>query len=205
MSEQQHSNLIACHECDALQQVSNLAPGAVAHCHCCNARLYGNPKGGLDVPLALVLSTLIMFLIANAFPLMTLKIAGLSQGTTLSGASWALYKAGMWELGLVVWLVSVVFPGLLIALNLYVLLALRFSLRLPALRSLLVAISRLSPWGMLDVFMLGILVSLVKLSGMADVVLGIGLYAFTALIFLFAASASRLEPHLLWQRLGMRR
>ena len=203
MPESDSSTLIVCHECDALQQVKRLPPGAVARCICCGARLYGNPKGGLDVPLALVISTLVTFLIANAYPLMTIKIAGLSQGTTLSGASWALHQAGMGGLGLVVWLVSVVFPGLLICLTLYVLLSLRFSLRLPHVRTLLTWISRLSPWGMLDVFMLGILVSLVKLAGMADVVIGLGLYAFTALIFLFAATAAKLEPHLLWERVGM--
>lgn len=203
MGESDSSTLVVCHECDILQQVKRLPPGAVARCVCCGARLYGNPRGGLDVPLALVISTLVMYVVANAYPLMTLKIAGLSQGTTLSGASWALYRAGMWELGLVVLLVSVVFPGLIIGSTLYVLLALRFSLRLPRVRQVLAWISRLSPWGMLDVFMLGILVSLVKLSGMADVVLGTGLYAFTALIFLFAASAARLELHLLWQRVGM--
>ena len=203
MSESASSTLIICHECDALQQVKRLPLGAVARCLCCGARLYGNPRGGLDTPLALVISTLVMFIVANAYPLMTLKIAGLSQGTTLSGASWALYQAGMWELGLVVWLVSVVFPGLIIGCTLYVLLALRFSLRLPYLRQVLVWVSRLNPWGMLDVFMLGILVSLVKLSGMADVVLGTGLYAFTALIFLFAAAAAKLDLHLLWRRIGM--
>jgi paraquat-inducible protein A len=203
MVESDSSTLVVCHECDILQQVKQLPPGAVARCVCCGARLYGNPKGGLDVPLALVISTLVVYVVANAYPLMTLKIAGLSQGTTLSGASWALYRAGMWELGLVVLLVSVVFPGLIIGSTLYVLLALRFSLRLPRVRQVLAWISRLSPWGMLDVFMLGILVSLVKLSGMADVVIGTGLYAFTALIFLFAASAARLELHLLWQRVGM--
>ena len=203
MGESDSSTLVVCHECDILQQVKRLPPGAVARCVCCGARLYGNPRGGLDVPLALVISTLVMYVVANAYPLMTLKIAGLSQGTTLSGASWALDRAGMWELGLVVLLVSVVFPGLIIGSTLYVLLALRFSLRLPRVRQVLAWISRLSPWGLLDVFMLGILVSLVKLSGMADVVLGTGLYAFTALIFLFAASAARLELHLLWQRVGM--
>ena len=99
MPESDSSTLIVCHECDALQQVKRLPPGAVARCICCGARLYGNPKGGLDVPLALVISTLVTFLIANAYPLMTIKIAGLSQGTTLSGASWALHQAGMGGLG----------------------------------------------------------------------------------------------------------
>jgi paraquat-inducible protein A len=198
-----HAVLVACHECDTLQRVEGPPPGSVARCRCCEARLFGNPKGGLDTPLALTLSSAILFLVANAFPLLTLDIKGLSHQTTLSGAALALYRADMAPLAAVVWITSVLGPALIILSMLYVLSALRFSLRLPWVRQVLVWISRLQPWGMLDVFMLGVLVALVKLAGMADVVLGTGLYAYVALIFFFAAASSRLEPHLLWERLGV--
>jgi paraquat-inducible protein A len=56
----------------------------------------------------------------------------------------------------------------------------------------------LKPWGMVEVFMLGMLVSLVKLSGLAQVVTGIALYALAALIILFAAAASAFNPHEIW-------
>jgi paraquat-inducible protein A len=55
---------------------------------------------------------------------------------------------------------------------------------------------------MMDVFLLGILVSLVKLVALADVALGMGFYAFLILIFLYAASLASLEPHTLWEHLG---
>ncbi len=196
--------LAACHECDALQQIRRLPPGGVACCPCCGARLYGNPKGGLDAPLALSISSLVLFLIANLSPLLSLKVAGRTQETTLSGASWALYEADMGVLAAVVWVTSVLGPALIIFSSLYVLTALRLALPLPFVRPVLIGISRLQPWGMMDVFMLGVLVALVKLAGMADVVLGAGLYAFTALIFFFAAAMARLEPHLLWERLERR-
>jgi paraquat-inducible protein A len=56
---------------------------------------------------------------------------------------------------------------------------------------------------MLDVFMLGVLVSFVKLAGMATMHMGPSLYAFVALIFVFAAAMANFEPQLLWQRLGI--
>jgi paraquat-inducible protein A len=199
-----HAVLVACHECDTLQRVEGLPSGSVARCRCCEARLFANPKGGLDTPLALTLSCLILFLVANAYPLLTLNIKGLTHETTLSGAALALYRADMAPLAAVVWITSVLGPALIIVSMLYVLSALRFALRLPFVRQVLVWISRLQPWGMLDVFMLGVLVALVKLAGMADVVLGAGLYAYVALIFFFAAASSRIEPHLLWERLGVR-
>ncbi|HHH40355.1 MAG TPA: paraquat-inducible protein A [Sedimenticola sp.] len=201
MQSSGNQKLIACHECDALQQTVALPPGGVARCRCCGALLYSNPRGGLDAALAFSLSTLILFLIANIYPLLILKVAGQSSDTTLSGASLSFYQAGMPELALVVWLTSVVTPAAVILSDLYVLTGLRFRIPLPGTRTLLAWTVRLQPWGMMDVFMLGILVSLVKLSGMAEVKLGTGLYAFVILIFLFAAAASRFEPRLLWERL----
>jgi len=195
------TGLIACHECDALQRVSELPPGRIARCVCCGARLYANPRGGIDTPLALTISSLILFLVANVFPLVTLNIAGQSQQTTLSGATWALYQADMPALAAVVGLTSVAGPAMIMLLILYVLVSVRLRLYLPLVRPALIWISIIQPWGMLDVFMLGVLVSLVKLMGMADVVFGPGIYAYTALIFFFAAATARLEPHLLWNRL----
>ena len=56
------------------------------------------------------------------------------------------------------------------------------------------------PWSMMEVFMLGILVSVVKLAGMAKIVPGISLFAFLALIFTLAATAASLDPHLIWDQ-----
>ena len=117
-------------------------------------------------------------------------------------ASRALYEAGMGPLAEVVIITTVIGRTLVITSSLYVLLGVRLGVALPMLRSTLSWISHLQPWGMLDVFMLGVLVSFVKLAGMADVVLGPALYAFTGLIFVSAAAMSALEPRVLWQRLG---
>jgi paraquat-inducible protein A len=197
--------LIVCHECDVLQRVKDLPPGGTARCVCCGAKLFGKPRGGLDSPLALMLAALILYLVANLFPFLTLDVSGRTNTTTLSGASLSLYQADMPELAAVVWFTSVIAPGMVIGGTLYILLSLRFTLRLPWVMHLLRWLSRLSPWGMMDVFMLGVLVALVKLVGLADVVVGPGMYAFTGLIFVFAAAAARIELHLLWDMLERQR
>jgi paraquat-inducible protein A len=53
---------------------------------------------------------------------------------------------------------------------------------------------------MMEVFMLGILVSVVKLAGMATIVPGLALWAFGLLIFVLAAAAAALDPHLVWEK-----
>jgi len=198
-----HPELIACHECDTLHRIPALAPGRSAHCSCCGALLLHNPKGGLERPIALNIAALILLVLANVLPFLTLEISGREQTTTIIGASRALYEAGMGPLAVVVVITTVIGPALVVTSSLYVLLGVRLGLALPMLRSTLSWISHLQPWGMLDVFMLGVLVSSVKLAGMADMVMGPALYAFASLIVVSAAAMSAFEPHLLWQRLGL--
>jgi paraquat-inducible protein A len=198
------TELIACHECDQLQRIPVLAPGQTARCCVCRSKLLSNPKGGLDRPIALYSSALILLLLANIFPFLTLEIQGRREVTTILGASKALYDAGMGELAVAVFLTSILAPGLIITSCLYVLVSVRFNLRLPAVRTALSWISHLEPWGMLDVFMLGVLVAFVKLGNMATMHTGPSLFAFVALIGFSAAATSAFEPHLLWRRIGER-
>ena len=59
----------------------------------------------------------------------------------------------------------------------------------------------LKPWGMMEVFMLGILVSVVKLVKMATIIPGVALFTFLALIFVQAAMTVTLDNHLIWQHI----
>jgi paraquat-inducible protein A len=53
--------------------------------------------------------------------------------------------------------------------------------------------------------MLGVLVSLVKLSHMASVVPGIALWSFTGLMFLLAAATAAFDPRAFWISVEARR
>ena len=197
------AEMTACHECDELHRVCELAPGATARCHVCGAVLARNPKGGLDRTIALYITALILLLLANTFPFLTLEIGGRKEICTLFGASKAMYNAGMGELAVVVFLTSILAPALMMISGLYVLLAARFRKSPPAVRLLLSWIGHLEPWVMLDVFMLGVLVAFVKLGNMATMHTGNSLFAFVALILVFAAASSSFDKHLLWHKLGL--
>jgi len=197
--------LMACHQCDALQRLPSLSPGQSARCSVCGAQLLRNPAGGLDRPLALFVAALILLVLANSFPFLKIEIQGRFETTTILGASRALLRDGMGELAVVVFITSIVAPALLITSSLYVLVSVRYRLRLPGAREALAWISHLQPWGMLDVFMLGVLVAFVKLGGMATMHTGIALYAYGGLIFVSAAASSAFEPLYLWHLLDRRR
>ena len=193
--------LFVCHDCDALQRVPAVEPGYDAECIRCGVRLFRNPKGGIDKPLALIIASMILFVIANVYPIMTLTITGVKLTGTITDTAWVFVQQGSPEIAAIVWLPSVLFPGLTIAGLFYVLFSIRFQMNWPHARTILAWISHLLPWGMMDVFLLGILVALVKLVALADVLLGTGFYAFLILIFLYAATIASLDTHTLWESL----
>ena len=194
------SSLIACHECDLLQRVQPLPEGGVAQCMRCGAVLYRQKRDSLDRTLSLTIAALILFVVANTYPFLALKSGGLVKQTTLITGTKELYAQGMEVLALLVLFTSILAPLVHLLGMLYVLLPLKFN-RLPRnLPGVFRLVQRLQPWGMLEVFMLGILVSVVKLAKMAKIVPGIALFAFLVLIFVMAASSASLDPHLIWKR-----
>ncbi|MFZ1536140.1 MAG: PqiA/YebS family transporter subunit [Chromatiaceae bacterium] len=195
--------LTQCHECDLLQRNPVLPPGAAALCARCGALLHRNRPDSLEPTLALTLAALILFLVANSFPFLSLEMQGQVRATTLATGIINLYAEGMWGLAGVVLFTSILAPGLQLGLLLIILIPLKLG-RLPArFASLFRHIRTLAPWGMMDVFMLGILVSTVKLASMAAIVPGAGLYAFGLLILVLAAAQASLDPDIVWSHLPL--
>jgi paraquat-inducible protein A len=125
---------------------------------------------------------------------------GQGTETTLLSGILNLYDQGKWEIAAVVAFTSVLAPGLQLALLLGVLTPLALG-RLPRwLPTLFRFVRTLAPWGMMDVFLLGILVAAVKLSDMATIVPGTSLFAFAILIFVLAAAQAALDPDLVWSQ-----
>jgi len=197
-------SLIACHECDLLYQRRSLPPGGTARCVRCGAVLYRHKRNSLDRVLALTIAGLILFMVANIYPFLTFRLEAQVQETTLISGVLELYAQGMWIVAGVVLLTSILMPLLELIGMLYILLPLKFNLRPWKLSFIFRLVRGFRPWGMMEVFMLGILVAFVKLAKMATLIPGIALYAFLTLIFVLAASAASLDPHIVWSRLDKR-
>lgn len=192
--------MMACHECDMLHRLPPASEGSRVLCSRCGALLCSHKKDSLDRTLALVLSGLILFFAANGFPLLGMKSGGLIMETTLMQGVTTLYKQGMTWLSFLVLLTCIIAPFIQLAGLLYVLSPLKFNRVAPMTPRVFRFIRGLQPWSMMEVFMLGILVSIVKLAKMATIIPGVSLFAFTALIFVMAWAVASLDPHIVWER-----
>lgn len=194
--------LIACHECDLLQRLTPLPKGGSLKCGRCGALLHRDRPNSLDRTLALTFAGLILFVVANTFPFLSFQMTGNETKTTLLTGVKDLYQQDMWALALLVLLTSVLVPLMQLLMMLYVLLPLKLKRTPWQLARVFRYLRHVQPWGMMEVFMLGILVSVVKLAGMATIVPGVALWSFALLIFVLAAAAASLDPNLVWEKVG---
>ena len=199
-----YQEVIACHDCDLLQKLPRLNDGESARCTRCGACLYTRRKNTLNRSLAMVLTAFSLFVIANVFPFLSLNSQGQVVDSTLLSGSVALFEEGSVILSSVVLLTTFVFPlAHLLGLT-YILLLLKFRRQPWRMRSIFRFVRHAQPWAMLEVLLLAVLVSSVKLADFAIVIPGVALYSFVGLILILAAVDSVLDPHLVWRLTGAR-
>lgn len=196
------NELIGCRDCGQLQRLPAVPAGGVVSCARCGAALYRRKPHGVERALALTAAGLILFVIANSFPFLVLEMRGQMTHVTLYGAAAAILNQGMPSIAVLVFATSVAAPLLLLTLLLAVLGPLWMGTVPPFAPFLARLFPRLTPWVMTEVFALSILVALVKLTNMADVILGISLYAIFGLMIILSATLSNLDLHDIWDRIA---
>ena len=198
-------HFIACHECDLIHKLPDLPVGGAARCLRCDATLYRPRKDSLNRTLALAIAGIILFAVANTFPFIGFEIQAQIRETTLATGVYELYRQDMGIIATLVLATVVVIP----LTNLLCLLYILIPLQLKRIPKFLAPTFRLylflKPWGMMEIFMLGILVSGFKLIKMASIIPGLSLFAFSTLIFVLSTIVATLDeqPHLGENRLPM--
>jgi paraquat-inducible protein A len=194
--------LIVCHACDLVHRRDAIASGARVRCVRCRAELYRTNSVSIDSVIALAVTAAILLVMSNAYPLVALQLNGSERTTTLLGAALGLYGQGYAPVAALVFTTTELVPSFQIAALLYVLLPLRRHGRARGQNEVFRALSHLRPWAMSEVFMLGALVALVKLSAMAQVVPGIALFSYGALMLTLTAITAVTPTEQFWRWVG---
>jgi paraquat-inducible protein A len=192
--------LIACHDCDLLQREIPLNPGCSASCRRCGAVLYRNATDSIDRTIAYAMAAAILFVIANAFPIFAIEVQGDHRAITLFGAVESLWDQEMKPISTVVFITAILIPAIEIFSMIWLLMPLQRR-RLPIGYTVLMrTLQYVEPWGMVEVLMLGVLVSLVKLTNNFKVIPGAALWSFGILTMLLAATAASFSARDVWAR-----
>jgi len=191
-------DLVACHQCDLLHQKTVLQPGESARCIRCEAWLYAHKENSIDRSLAFTVAALVTFIVANAFPFLTISVSGNQQSISVISAVFALSAEGMWVLAALCLAFILAIPLLRMSGLLYILLPLRFGGYWQGIEQVFRAIVWMSPWSMMEIYFLGTIVALVKLATMASIELGLSFWAFAILNLLSVAATQMIDNHTLW-------
>jgi paraquat-inducible protein A len=163
--------------------------------------LYRSSPGTFDNTLAFALAAAVLFVLANVYPLLGIEMQGNPNATNLSGAARYLWDHDMRLIATLVGITAIIIPALEITLMIYLLLPLRFRIIPAGLPLIMRVLQGIRPWGMVEVFMLGILVSIVKLRDTSTIIPGVALWSFGGLTLMLAAVASSFNPRDIWIRM----
>jgi paraquat-inducible protein A len=194
--------IIACHECGTIHRLPPMPHDTIARCTACGAKIFIRYVRSVEHCLAFYLAALLLFVVANSFPIMTLALEGQATASTILDSAKALYDDGMWPLGLAVALAGCFLPLAKILGMLAILIPLHRERRRPWIVPAFAWVERLRPFAMMEVYLLGVIVAFVKLQDLATVHLGFALYAFVATIVVMAAADAWFDPHAIWRRLA---
>ena len=191
--------VIVCPACALAHRRTTAPASGLTQCARCREPLQRQESAAIDTAIALAVCALVCLLLSNAYPLVAMQISGSSRDTTLIGAARGLSVQGYDSLAALVFLTVVAAPLLQIVTLLYVLIPLRRDRRAPGQEAVLRVLTQVRPWSFIEVFMLGALVALVRLSKFAHIVPGIALGSCALLMLCLSELTSITSPEQLWR------
>jgi paraquat-inducible protein A len=186
-----------------LQHRAVLPAKSKAQCVRCGATLYRDIPNSIDRTIALAIAGLVLFVCANVFPFLAFEVAGKTVQSTLLSGAFSLKQQGMWEVALLVVFTCFIAPLAQLMLMLYIFVPLKLQALPYGLSRSFRLLREIQQWNMIEVFMVGILVALVKLTKMAVLVPGLAMWSFLGLIIVLTAAAAAIDPHVVWNKVKL--
>ena len=177
---------IACHHCDLLFLTpEDIAPKQFVCCPRCHTEQFESRKDPLDKTIAITLSAMMLLIVSVSFPFLSIEANGAENTITLLATPFALFEQGYYFIGIIVLCGVVVMPALYMLCTLALLLPLYLVGHDWLAPVFAKAISAMRPWVMVDVFVVSVLVSLVKIVKDANVILGLAFWSYIVFSILF--------------------
>ncbi|CAH7218023.1 Paraquat-inducible protein A [Vibrio chagasii] len=151
-------------------------------------------------------ASLIALIMSLTFPYMSFSVQGISQQITLYQAVDMMNRMDNSLIAILLFLAVILLPAYFLVLSLWfnLLVDRKKHIHYADNRFTFLALKSLSwakPWLMVDVFLIGVLVSLIKIAALADVSMGISFWAFCIYAMLVVKTISLVDFDWLWDRL----
>jgi paraquat-inducible protein A len=193
---------MACPNCDLVQRLPELAPGESARCPRCGTELWRRKVDSLNRTLALTLTALVLWIITNTVPMLGLTAAGHVAFTTVIKGAELLWEHGEPLVAGVIFFTVIFAPILQISFILLVTLGATRAEPAIWVGRLMRYVPFLRIWSMMEVLLVGVLVSLTKIAEYATVIPGHALFTVGGLVVVLIAMQSSFDPREVWERVA---
>ena len=191
-----------CHECDEICKITRPHRFGRYKCPNCGSKIFANTPGMIEKIYAYNIAALILFGVTNYFPFLSFHVAGNTSHANFTTSIIYLFREEQWMMGAAILFTTIIVPLGRIFLYLALFGPLHHRYIPPYAAQMLKLLEKLLPWGMLDVFLVGVLVSIVKLVKMGTIIPGTSLWAFMIMVFIMAAAQAIFDPHQIWEKIG---
>jgi paraquat-inducible protein A len=199
--DQYVDSTIACHACDLLVDVGDLEVGQRANCPRCGHFLTRLRPDAHSKVLSYSLAALVALITANAFPFLSFASSGLESVMTLPQTPGALWNHGLPEVSILVAAFIIFIPAVVLIMLILLSMPLRGDRWRPWLKPVGRWLFFLQSWSMVEVFIIGVIVSLVKIAKMATVTLGLSFWGYVAFSILFTMAVAAMDKYQLWEEI----
>ncbi len=192
---------LGCECCGLVSSLDRVDAAAPAHCPRCGHALHWRKPMSLQRTWACLIAAAVLYVPANALPIMQTTQAFRETQHTLLGGIAELWLDGAWGLATIVFIASIAVP--LMKIGALALLA--WSVRsAPHWRRLERArvfglIEAVGHWSMLDVYVVVLLAAMVRFGSIASAQPGPGLLAFAAVVVLTMLATHNFDARMIWQ------
>jgi len=189
-----------CPQCDLMVKLPDVPQGSRASCPRCHTVLTANWPEPRKRPTGYALAALFMLLLANLFPFITMKVAGLSSQISLLQIPQVMVSEDYSSLATLFLAFVQAIPALcmLTIILLVNRIPMPVSLRLGLARILF----QLRSWGMAEIFMAGVLVSFVKLMAYGDIGLETSFWPWCLFCLLQLRAFQCVDRRWLWEQIA---
>ena len=176
--------------------------GTTAKCVRCGSVLFSTKTDSIDRTLAWTIAGLVLYWVAVTSPFLAMTSGSIVQETGLLTGVEHLYSQGEVVLAGLVLLTCILIPLLQMCILLFIFIPLKINIRLKYSIPVFRLFQQINPWSMMEIYLLGILVAIVKLAKMATIVPGLAVAAFGLLVIVLTFAISSVDRHMVWERLG---
>ncbi|WP_193091698.1 paraquat-inducible protein A [Halomonas colorata] len=194
----QRRRLRACHECDWISALPPLGSGEKASCPRCSHVLVKRHRYSAQRSMALAIAALIALIVAVSFPFVSFNVSGVGNRIELSQTATTLIAFHQPVVAIIVIMTIAVLPAVYLLSVIWLQFGLLHGKPLAFSRDIARSLAHLTPWMMADVFIIGALVSLIKVAGMAEIELGISFWAFCVFAILLLMTTQSIDADWMW-------